>query len=171
MGIFNKLRQEAKIDSRRFGKSIVCRIVYGFLLSYLYQKGIVPSGIFINYDTGLDPVNNKMIVIPVTAYDRVIDFYQNYDRDLQEIKNDIDALYKAREIEEALLDVIKQNIVLVSVSPASIPEGLKSGTLPEAYDVLIDSIDVNQSIEATYVYRNRSSIRETDLKWNNKVSK
>jgi hypothetical protein len=46
MGIYDKLRQEAKIDSRRFGKSIVCEILREEDLKLLYARNVVPPKIF-----------------------------------------------------------------------------------------------------------------------------
>lgn len=166
MSIYKNIRQEAKIDSRRFGKSITCRIVYGPLLDFIESKGLLPEGVFIG-NRGLDPINNKCLVIPVTKYDAI---YKNF-LTVSEVKttdsSDIEVYETIYNTAQALIKQIKQSMVLVTINHSK-PSNLDAGPDPEAYDVLIDSIDVNQAIEGVYVYRNsREAIRDNP-KWNRK---
>lgn len=161
MDISERIRQQAKMDSRRFGKGVVCRIVIGPLLSVSEQHGLVPRGVYINPETGLDPINNKMLVIPVTKYEEVNSLVKNYQNSVsqrQQKLDDIENIEKVARSDEALVKALQQNLVLVTVNH-NVPDGIRAGAPPEAYDVIIDSIDVNQVIEATYVYRSRANIR------------
>jgi hypothetical protein len=159
MDISEKIRQQAKIDSRRFGKSTVCRIVVGTLLTLAEQHGIVPSGVFINEETGMDPINNKMLVIPVTKYEEIktltAKLAGNTKQIIAEEMPDLDMLDQVTRSDETLVRALRQNIILVTVQNTP-PENAKAGARPETYDVLIDSVDVNQSIEARYVFRKAS---------------
>ena len=163
MNLNNQLRSQAKLDSRRFGKSIVCRIVYGQLLSFIEQQGMAPAGVFFNNTSGLDPVNNKMFVIPVTKYDEVHRLFVERNTALAEAVKvkDIELADKISRAQESLLTAIKQNLVFITIDFGSVPESKKAGPEPEGYDVLIDSTDVNQNIKGEYVYRNVGAMRET----------
>ena len=161
MDISERIRQQAKIDSRRFGKGVVCRIVIGPLLSLAEQHGLVPRGVYINPETGLDPINNKMLVIPVTKYEEVNNLLTNYQTTVDEVQQqqgDIENIEKVARSDEAAVRALQQNLVLVTVNH-NVPDGIRAGAPPAAYDVIIDSVDVNQVIEATYVYRSRANIR------------
>ena len=166
MSIHEKIRSEAKLDSRRFGKSIVCKIVYGELLAYLERHGLVPNGIRINSETGLDPVNNKMFVLPMPIYLDIIRLMGNTESNINQgnLANlDINQLAKIEDSAQILVNALQQNLILITVHH-NIPEGIRAGSLPEVYDIMIDSIDVNQSIEGTYVYTTTRGIaREKDL--------
>jgi hypothetical protein len=161
MDRFEDIRNQAKTDSRRFAKRIVCRIVYDKLLNIMYDEGMVPSGIFINYKTGLDPINGKMFVIPAINYSKVQSLVKNYqptisEDDLQE--RDIESIETVTRSKSALIDSLRQNAILVTIS-LQMPEGKLAGLSPEWHDVIIDSTDVNQSIEGTYVYRSKQNVR------------
>lgn len=166
MSVYKQIRQEARIDSRRFGKSIVCRIVYGPLLAFIESKGLVPQGVYINNTTGMDPINGKMLVIPVTKYSEIIDTLTLFESKTTD-KVDLDFYETEVKKNDYLLSLIKQNIILVTINHSK-PHGLEGGANPEVYDIIIDSVDVNQVIEGTYVYRNsREAIRQEE-KWNRK---
>jgi len=170
MSLRDQLRADAKMDSRRFGKSIVCRIVHGPLLSFIEQKGLIPNVILINNDTGLDPINNKMVVIPVSKYSQILELLQNYDVTVSQgldVNDDTESFEKLLRINEEIIVAIQQNMILVTVSSV-MPEGISAGVSPQLYDVLIDSIDVNQAIEAVYVHRSVRNLRETKKQWNKK---
>lgn len=166
MTLFNQIKNEAKMDSRRFGKSVVCRIIYGEPLAFLYANNLIPVGVFIDSKTGLDPVNNYMVVVPVYSHKSLINYITNFDTQVKDPDADIIDYFKISQSKQSVVNAIQQLILLVTLNQGSIPEGFKGGANPEAYDVIIDSIDVNQAIEATYVYRNVKDLRDVNLKWN-----
>ncbi len=165
MSLFNQIKNEAKMDSRRFGKSVVCRIIYGEPLAFLYANNLIPIGVFIDKKTGLDPINNYMVVVPVYSYNSILNYITNFDTQVKDPEADIEDYFKISQSKQSTISAIQQLILLVTLNQGSIPEGFKGGANPEAYDVMIDSIDVNQAIEATYVYRNVNNLREVNLKW------
>lgn len=169
MSLYNKIRQDAKLDSRRFGKSIVCRIVTGSLLSFIKSRNLIPPGVFINSDTGLDPVNNNMLVIPVSKFNEIEKSFLQYLTDVaQPEKSALDDLVDMTNVSRGFIDLLKQNMILVTLNAASLRDGKLAGSSPSCFDVIIDSVDVNQAIEATYVFKNRDDLRPGpgDLKWN-----
>lgn len=166
MTLHDDIRNKARIDSRRFGKSIVCRIVYADLLAAVKAKGLLPPSIssFISERTGLDPVNNKMVVIPVTKYEEAKRLLKEQSRAVSNT-TDLDDIVSTRTYDDAFINFMRQNIILVNIHQGAVPEGVKAGVNPAVWDVLIDSVDVNQSIEAYYVYRSAADIREANLRW------
>lgn len=168
MNLNNSLRNQAKLDSRRFGKAIVCRIVHGPLLAFMKVKRLTPRGIIFNERYGLDPKNNRMIVIPVTKYAEIDSLFKNLNNVIteQQKNDDFESFEKHIRSEESLVRAITQNMVLVTVDFSSLPEGQKAGAEPSGYDVLIDSLDVNQNIRAEYVFRNVANLGDPSLKWN-----
>lgn len=160
MSIYENLRNQAKIDSRRFGKGIVCRIVYGQLLGFIQAHGLVPRSIYFSSQTGLDPANFKILLIPVTKYDEIINLLNNNDAKGDPNSTEISEINTQISANDPLIAALKQNIILATIDYSSIPEGVKVGAPPEAYDVLIDSIDVNQNIVGQYTYRNFAQLRE-----------
>lgn len=175
MSLHSKIVNESKLDSRRFGKSIVCRIVHGKLLAFMAQKRLIPQPILtkIHNETGLDPINNKMAVIPVPKYKNIEELLTNYDSAVLEAVNpnekieDVESIAKIQDALDAITTAIQQNMILITMSSLK-PEGRLAGLSPEAYDVMIDSNDVNQAIEATYVFRNVRKIREVKQTWDKK---
>ncbi len=161
MSLRESIRNEVKLDSRRFGKSTVCKIVYGPMLDYLYQKSLVPPGIYITSTTGLDPMSNKMIVIPSVKFPEIEKlFYAKASISAPEDSTDLDIIENIVKADTYLVDVLKQNIILVTISQPK-PKGLEAGPNPKEFDIVIDSIDVNQSMEGTYVYTSVPNIRST----------
>lgn len=159
---YNDLRNQAKIDSRRFGKGVVCKILHGQILAIAYREGLVPSGVYFNENTGLDPINNKMMVVPVIVYKDLLKLVKNYQTSANPettSSTDSDALESITLSRDPLVNFIRQNAVLVTVN-SHIDQGKKAGLDPEAYNILIDSIDVNQTIEGRYVYNTVQDIRK-----------
>jgi len=160
MELYDSIRNQAKMDSRRFGKGVVCRIVVGQLLDILYKEGMVPNGVYINQQ-GLDPINHKMFVIPVVKYpeiERLVKDYQPTLTEDQKRKMDLEAVETVTQSKSGLVKALRQNIVLVTLN-MNVPHGQQAGLDPNYHDVIIDSLDVNQTIEATYVYRTVENIR------------
>jgi hypothetical protein len=162
MSLNKKLRLESKIDSRRFGKGIVCKIIYGPLLDFLYQKGVIPSGIFIN-KTGLDPISRKVAVIPVNKYKQLVNSANQSRLQTPEDNSKIseDELEVVRNIsnqEEQITSAIKQSVIIVTIS-GHIPNNEEAGPDPTVYDIIIDSLDVNQAVEGNYILTTNNSIQ------------
>ncbi|MCB1712867.1 MAG: hypothetical protein KDH96_10420, partial [Candidatus Riesia sp.] len=120
-----------------------------------------PAGIIINTETGLDPANNKMIVIPVVAYPKVQELFKLYSVELNSSDSvDIEVAARIQKTNDLFITAFKQNMALITLNH-NIPDGVRAGLSPESYNILIDSVDVNQAVEGTYVYRNAANIRTT----------
>lgn len=161
MSLNKKLRLESKLDSRRFGKGVVCKIIHGPLLDFLYQKGAIPSGIFIN-KTGLDPISRKAIVIPVNKYRQFVNMakqsrLQTPEANDKMSEDELEVIRNIANQEEQLTSVIKQSIIVVTVS-GHIPNNEEAGPDPNVYDIIIDSLDVNQAVEGNYILTTNNKI-------------
>lgn len=162
MSLNKKLRIESKIDSRRFGKGIICKIVHGPLLDFLYQKGCIPSGIHIN-KTGLDSTSRKSIVIPVNKYRKVLSMINNNlqtpttnNKVVEE--QDLEILQNTATQADQIISYIKQTIIVVTIS-GHIPNNEEAGPDPNTYDIIIDSLDVNQAVEGNYILTTNNNIK------------
>lgn len=165
MSLNKKLRIESKIDSRRFGKGIVCKIVHGPLLDFLYQKGCIPSGIHIN-KTGLDSTSRKSVVIPVNKYRKVLSMINNNlqtpatNNKVGE-EQDLEILQNAAIQADQIISYIKQTIIIVTIS-GHIPNNEDAGPDPKLYDIIIDSLDVNQAVEGNYILTTNKNIKRNE---------
>lgn len=182
MSRFNqKARQQARTDSRRFAKGTVCRILHGqgktgdLIIDILYRYQLAPSFmLFANRKDGnglrvaADPQSNRLLVIPVTEYrdleNLLNDLGQSIDIGIKvpeskpatgpnEYKNTNDA-EKSNLIENKyykIVDFLRQNLIMVRVPISRVPNG--SLIDPAIYDVLIETIDVSQTIDGLLVDR------------------
>jgi len=116
MSFYNKVRQDSKLDSRRFGKSVTCKIVYGPLLEFMYQKNLIPPGVFCDSGTGLDPVNNKIILIPVTKHKYISSLINNFPgvKGTEEIS--LEQVENLILQNESLITAIQQNMIVATIS-------------------------------------------------------
>lgn len=164
MSIYEKFRQEAKLDSRRFGKSILCKILYGEDIGLLYNAGVVPKGINLNKTTGLDPINNKMIAMPLVKYEEYQKLFQNQNNENPSIVDkdtdtiDVDSMSILLDSLDRKVKFLKQNMILVQLD-LNVPEGRQAGLNPEVYGVLVDSIDVNQCVNGYYTTITAQNLR------------
>lgn len=166
MSLNKKLRLESKIDSRRFGKGIVCKIIYGPLLDFLYQKGAIPAGVFIN-KTGLDPISRKAVVIPVNKYRQFLNMakqsrLQTPEENDKMSEDELEVIRNIAMQEDQITSVIKQSIIIVTVS-GHIPNNEEAGPDPTVYDIIIDSLDVNQAVEGNYIFTTNNKIIRNKL--------
>lgn len=165
MGIYDKIRQEAKLDSRRFSKAIMCEIMAGEDLLMLYNAGIVPNGIYIQSDTGLDPINNKMFVMPIVKYEEYKKIFKNSNKEEVQITEkdtdtiDVDSIAIHRDNLNKRVSFLKQNVVLAQLD-FNMPEARKGGLNPNVFGVLIDSIDIGQCTNAYYTSKTNENLRE-----------
>lgn len=167
MGIYEKVRQEAKIDSRRFGKSIVCEILRGQDLDFISLLDMPEKGAYYHRETGIDTVRYKVFVMPITKYEQykkidVTAGLERKDRADQKAKQEEQNKEASILIKEAInrkLAFLKQNIVHVQMDHKDI-EGRKCGLPPDKYGVLIDSIDVNQCVFGVYTPKTALNIRQ-----------
>lgn len=162
MNIFNKIRDQAKDDSRRFAKGVACKIVYEPKAIGLIKKyGIVPSNVVLNGSavingnefSYIDTATGKFFAIPSNSYPR-------YVTELNKItvvnqapitpltsKQSQDVVNKELEI----VDYLRQILVLITIPRCRWPEG--SIPNPSQYDVIIDTVDISQTMDCIFVRR------------------
>lgn len=153
------------MDSRRFGKSTVCKIIHGIpVINFLRRRNLIPETITISYETGYDIFSGRMFVIPSTKWDTYLK-YQKYIGPTGTFvaageKDSIDKETEERQGEQ-FEEFIRQNMIMVSITPDKMPDGKKAGLEhPEVYDVLIDGVDVSQTLDAIIVFSTQEDIRE-----------
>lgn len=154
MTLHDSLRSQAKIDSRRFGKGIVCEIVRGRVLDFIIQKDLGPRQTFFN-EHGLDVVNLSMLVIPTTSYSKIEKLVSELDNIASD---DVDVLGVLETKTQAVINAVTQAIILVTIEKST-TDGHDFGQDPETTNVLIDSNDVNQTIMGRYTPKTAANIR------------
>ncbi len=156
MNIYNNLRSQAKLDSRRFGKGIVCEIVRGTILDFVLAKNLGPRQVFFN-EYGVDVINLSLLVIPTVKYKDIEDMSLTLDIPTSD-EDSIEVVDSIIQKTNDLIKIIQQNIILVTIESSSL-DGSNYGKNPEYYNILIDSMDVNQTIMGRYVPKTATNIR------------
>lgn len=65
MGLYEEIRGQSKLDSRRFGKSIVCEIIHGDALDTINNSKAAIPGYNFSKNTGVDPRWSSLLAIPL----------------------------------------------------------------------------------------------------------
>lgn len=83
MALYEEIRGQAKLDSRRFGKSINCEVIHGDDLTLVRQSGAVGGGVnsylFVE-ETGYDPTTNTVLAVTtdnLAEFRSVLESYKN----------------------------------------------------------------------------------------------
>lgn len=169
MGLYDKIRQDSKIDNRRSAKSIFCEIIRGEKdIAFLANNGLIPSFLHIQPRYGLDPRHKKCFAMPISKYNELQKINKTISTEVTSIledqsKNnftDTDAYAIILGQEEKTLRFVKQNIVLVQIDE-EIPQGKLAGLDPEYFGVLIDTIDVAGCANGRYARKTANSIYTT----------
>lgn len=150
-----------KLNDRRFGKGTVCRLLYGNQITdILLRYNIVPPGTVFGAQ-----VDGKWIA---AATDRGLFFVVpiiDYPELEEELKNlgSLDPIaiqsenLSAQEIQtratqhEAIVSFLRQKVIMVRVPRDRWPNG--SPPDPDLYDLMIETIDVSQTLDGLFVDR------------------
>lgn len=176
MGLNQQIRSQAKLDSHRFAKGTVCRILHGIkdnlIIDTLFRNQLVPHVTFLAYEGDLiSAVCNKSgraFVVPIKDWPillKLLDKINNTEINLQLITDDKTFLgpqetrgqknsqqianYKSGV--QDLVEFLKQNMIMVRI-PINSVSGSKTIN-PLEYDVIIETIDLSQTIDALLVDR------------------
>lgn len=172
MKAIRKLEKNSKIASRRFSKSIVCRILTGPVVGFITANNLLPPGIVFNdIKVAYSSNKNRVIVIPLfdfPDYEEVlalsgIGFSAQQDQSV-ETRGVLDSygfkdLLQAEQAlrkKEPLLKFLKQNMVVAVINPETLPKNLPKILAEGGLDVIVDSIDTTQSVYGTFVPRSRT---------------
>jgi hypothetical protein len=171
-----KVEHNARIASRRFSKGIVCKIIQGqAIVQFLQSAGLVPFGLEFTTmpDVAYSKNRHRVFVIPNYNYPDLVRIandagigssptqtFKNFsetstakedevvDPQEQKIRSVFELERLARK-KDVLIDFLKQNMIVVSIDPQTIPKNLD--IMLKKVDVVIDSIDLSQATRGDLV--------------------
>ena len=181
MKAIRRLEKNSKIASRRFSKSIVCRILTGPVVGFIIANNLLPPGIVFNdINVAYSSNKNRVVIIPLfdfPDYEEVLalaglGFSSQQDQtagskgiiDSYGFKDLLQAEHALRK-KEPLLKFLKQNMIVAAVNPVTIPKNLPRLLADGSLDIIIDSIDTTQSVYGTFVPRSRTDTSGNE-QWN-----
>jgi hypothetical protein len=166
MGLYDKIRQDSKLDNRRAAKSIFCEILRGQKdIAFLANNGLIPSFLHIDTRTGIDVRHRKCFAMPVAKYAELKKLTEAAGEQIKSILDeqnkdtftDTDAYSIILGAEEKTLRFIKQNMVLVQLDE-EMPQGKLAGLDPAFFGVLVDTIDVAGCVNGRYARKTVNSV-------------
>lgn len=169
MGLYEEIRGQSKLDSRRFGKGISCEIIYGEDLATINKSILRLYGYHFQETTGYDPVTNSLLVVPLDKLEEfrgLVKVLQTTTGELikfaakqedpnvpQEETDDLALkLLETAARKEATESALRKMIILVFAD--NMPDGKKGGVDPLAYRVKVESIDVGQQVLGEFTRKN-----------------
>lgn len=169
MNLSKTIRNEARLDSRRFAKSTICRIVYDGLLpnilSLAKQLNVLNNDIAIIDATGYCPITKSIVVIPVTKVKYLTEKYNNYLSGIAELSKigtadsqksaTVEHLEAYTTLISDIKTVLMQTLQMVSLENVQMPGGIEAGLDPKFYDIAIEQ-DTRQSTIGRYIRRNKT---------------
>jgi hypothetical protein len=208
MSLFEKLRNVSRIDSRRFSKGTICRIldesIYVGIVELVVKTGLIPLQVQLHERVAVDTENGRIFALPITKLPQLKeevaalgnikkDFEVNLTEKGEELAAEIaggnpltlldriqegvkrvgqvtfeEDSQKSLQIlrrEEPIIDFLRQSMVMASIPPGRWPDGgwlIDDGQA--RYDLLIETLDVGQAIDAQFVIRKWENIRPI-LRW------
>lgn len=169
MGLYEEIRGQSKLDSRRFGKGISCEIIYGEDLVAITSSTLRLYGYHFQEQTGYDPVTSSILAVPLdkleefrslvsdlkTTTQNLIDFTKKKD-DInvpEEEKDDLALkLLETSARKEATESGLRKMVILVFAE--NVPDGKKAGPLPSEYRIKVESVDVGQQVLGEFTRKN-----------------
>lgn len=166
MNLSKTIRNEARLDSRRFAKSTICRIVYDGLLpnilSLAKQLNVLNNDIAVIDSTGYCPLTKSIVVVPVTKVKYLTEKYNEYLSGISEIakigdsnKTTVEHLEAYTALVSDIKTTLMQTLQMVSLENVQMPGGIEAGLDPKLYDIAIEQ-DSRQSTIGRYVRRNKT---------------
>lgn len=155
MNIFNKLRNQAKEDSRRFAKSVVCKIVHELeAISIIKKYNIAPQNFVFNGGTDdfkyMDTTCGKFFAIPSNNYPTYIKEIKKINLVSKQLDS-LTAIEKEELLEKELevIDYLRQVLILISIPQDRWPKMAIPD--PTVYDIVIETTDIGQSTDCQFV--------------------
>lgn len=169
MGLYEEIRGQSKLDSRRFGKGISCEIIRGEDLTIINSSKLRLYGYYFQKINGYCPVTNSLLVVPLdkleefrslvsdlkTTTKNLIDFTKEQD-DInvpEEEKDDLALkLLETAARKETTESALRKIIILVFSE--NVPDGKKAGPFAETHRIKVESIDVGQQVLGEFIRKN-----------------
>ncbi len=163
MNIRKTIRNEARLDSRRFAKSTVCRIVYDGLLPNLLSLsqnlGVIDRNIPFIESTGYSPIYKALVVVPVTKLNQLTEKYNSYLKNIQDLQNqnndNVEGIDRYTELTLEIKNLLMQTLQVITLDSVTMPGGMEAGLDPKYYDVAIEQ-DTRQITIGRYIRRNKT---------------
>lgn len=163
MNIRKTIRNEARLDSRRFAKSTVCRIVYDGLLpnllSLAQSLGVIDRSIPFLDANGYSPVYKAIVVVPVTKINQLSEKYNSYLRDIEQLQNqnttNVETLDRYTQLTLEIKNLLMQTLQVITLDSVAMPGGMEAGLDPKYYDIAIEQ-DTRQITIGRYIRRNKT---------------
>lgn len=138
-----KIIDQAKLNDRRFGKGIVCRLIHDdTVVNVLNQNGLLPLGVVLSYNeysgvmVSYSVEKGLYFALPITVLEKYEEELSNYTFDTA----------------ANLVSFLRQNLVMIRIPPYKCPNG-NPGVDPVKYDILIETVDVSQTLDGIFVPR------------------
>lgn len=172
MGFNQKVREQARTDSRRFSKGTVCRLLHSDevngskIIDILIRYSLVPTSAsdgFIPYRAG-DKVayctkSGRAFVVPLNEYLELQSLLKEIDLAAsqpsstgQETTYDVPDVQSVAEAYNRVINFIKQNMIMVRL-----PSARSQAPDPLKHDVLVETIDLSQTIDGYLVDKSDST--------------
>lgn len=170
MSVKKDLKRLAGADSRRFAKGTSCvPITDQKTLAIMRKYRLMPPGIILNGQDSngnkwIDTAVGKFFVIPVGSLEEYIQVRDetSYVVDIDSIRGKTsEELNSAQLQEEAFVNLLKQIVGTVTLTKSQIVSGLKDID-PIVYNVIIETIDLNQSLTCTFLEKAQEFNRPKD---------
>lgn len=168
-GFNQKIREQSRTDSRRFSKGTVCRLLHGEsvngskIIDILTRYRMVPNSAsdgFIPYGDGSNKVaycskSGRAFVMPLIEYSELQSLLKDIDLSAslpatqgKETNFAIEDVQLVAAAYSRVINFIKQNMIMVRLPlvRSQPPDPLK-------YDVLVETIDLSQTIDGYLVDR------------------
>lgn len=170
MSIFNRIRSQAKDDSRRFAKSTVCKIVHEQkAIDIITKYKIAPQNFTFIGGTDdskyMDTTCGKFFAIPSNHYPTYLKEIAKINLTPKQLDK-LTAEEKDQLIEAELevIDFLRQSLILISIPRDRLPEN--SIPDPKVYDIVIETTDIGQSTDCQFVVSaGYKATRQGQNKW------
>ena len=169
MGLYEEIRGQSKLDSRRFGKGISCEIIYGEELATINSSALRIYGYNFQKETGYDSASSSLLAVPLDKLEefrQLIKVLQTTTEDLQRFARKQDdpnasqeetddlalKLLETAARKETTENALRKMIILVFAE--NVPVGKLGGVRPTVYRVKVESVDVGQQVLGEFTRKN-----------------
>lgn len=154
MNITNKIRDLARLDSRRFAKGVICKIITDQkALAFIKKYQLGPLGIkpIAGEPPWLDPKFGKFYVMPLSS---ISEFQEELDMVSLNPPKNLDQyseadLKKVLSRDQPLVDLLRQKMYVCTMSKAQLIDG--SLPDPAVYNVVVETSDLNETLTCVFI--------------------
>ena len=172
-----KIEQKLETASRRFGKGINCIVLQGPIVKYLKDYGLIPPGVVFSEPSIAFSTKYRAFAVPMSKYQDLakiakqagVTIYgvsipqdqpaqSNFINSSEEDNSRLDSLSDLELMvlkHEPLRNFLRQNMLMIFINKNQLPKGRQKEIVK--MDILVDSLDVGQSISGTLVPKSVNS--------------